>query len=198
MDGGMSYEQFILCVNKFLEVSNMLNDGWSLVGSLEKIGHGYIKKCFAVRDAKHSYSPETPVFEEVDDLYSGFCDDNAVSEFSPEMKLTWEYHVVYNTSYAVPELFFNVWKRNGVLLSLDEIWSMVPAAFSDRLHHDKWDFITQQEHPICRRPFFHLHPCHTSDILRNLRVSRNLLVSWLSTVGGAVGLNIDQHYASIV
>jgi len=77
-----------------------------------------------------------------------------------------EHHVVYSRSYSVPMLFFNICKPGGELLSVDELWGCVTSHVD--VGQNLWSVITQQEHPLLRRPFFHLHPCHTSELLKQL------------------------------
>uniref|UniRef100_UPI00358E6FE4 ubiquitin-like-conjugating enzyme ATG10 isoform X4 n=1 Tax=Myxine glutinosa TaxID=7769 RepID=UPI00358E6FE4 len=66
----------------------------------------------------------------------------------------------------------------------------------------RWDGLTQQEHPLLGHPFYVLHPCRTAQLLQPIvglahaeRRQLNYLVSWLSTVGPAVGLSLPLHLA---
>ncbi|ESO94518.1 hypothetical protein LOTGIDRAFT_67210, partial [Lottia gigantea] len=113
--------------------------------------------------------------------------------------LTYEYHIVYSSSYSVPVLYFNVYKADGKLLSLENIWKIVPDVYQQELQADKWSILTQQEHPLLGRPFYQLHPCHTEMMMKNIRTMLDkrcdYLISWISSVGPVVGLNLSLQYA---
>ncbi|XP_071478768.1 ubiquitin-like-conjugating enzyme ATG10 [Diadema antillarum] len=112
-----------------------------------------------------------------------------------------EYHILYSQSYSVPVLYFTASKSDGRLLSLDEVWQMVPPAYQERLRHERWTFITQQEHPYLGRPFFQLHPCHTTDLMGAVlspgSMSGNYVVTWLSSVGPVVGLHLPLQFSQL-
>ncbi|XP_060077455.1 ubiquitin-like-conjugating enzyme ATG10 [Ylistrum balloti] len=119
------------------------------------------------------------------------------------VSLVYEYNIVYSRSYNVPVLYFNVYKADGSLLSLAEVWDRVPDVYRDRLEHDRWTFLSQQEHPILGRPYFHLHPCHTADLMEQVtslsppeKIS-NYIVAWLSAVGPVVGLELPLTFAQM-
>ncbi|XP_072025034.1 ubiquitin-like-conjugating enzyme ATG10 isoform X3 [Amphiura filiformis] len=116
----------------------------------------------------------------------------------------YEYHIVYSSSYSVPVLYFTACKSDGKLLSLDEVWQAIPEYYQTRLQHQRWTFITQQEHPYLGRPFFQLHPCHTADLMHAVLPQgtdstkrSNYLVTWLSSVGPVVGLSLPLVYSQL-
>ncbi|KAK7862964.1 hypothetical protein R5R35_004915 [Gryllus longicercus] len=111
-----------------------------------------------------------------------------------EKTMFWEFHVLYSVSYCVPVLFFQVWDSDGKMVPLQELWRIVDTKFQGRLRQDKWSILTQQEHPLLRRPFYFLHPCGTESLLKILKPSWNPLVSWLMTIGPSIGLNICPLY----
>ncbi|XP_064477083.1 ubiquitin-like-conjugating enzyme ATG10 isoform X3 [Ornithodoros turicata] len=105
------------------------------------------------------------------------------------------YHVVYSLSYEVPVLYFNMWRQDGSLVPLNEVW-----AISGTEQSDWWSTITQQEHPILHTPFFQLHPCKTQDLMKQLRSQGghgNYLVTWLSMVGPMAALTVPTEYAKL-
>ena len=132
--------------------------------------------------------------------------DSMVSEKAiPQEYCNYEYHVVYSSSYQVPVLYFNVNRQNGTLLPLDTIWQQVPRYYQERLKHERWTFITQQEHPVLARPFYQLHPCYTDKFMTSVKSMRTglgdkkmtsgakesfkYLVVWLSVVALWSGLS---------
>ena len=86
----------------------------------------------------------------------------------------------------------------------------------------KWGLVTQQEHPLLFRPFYHIHPCHTATVMeRAVQTHRpqggdedgagrdkevvwedgfdrtpppHYLLSWLSMFGPVVGLSVPLSY----
>jgi len=111
-----------------------------------------------------------------------------------------DYHIVYSHSYQVPVLYFNMYKADGSLLSVEDVWSCVPGHYMDRLQQERWTFITQQEHPLLHKPFYQLHPCHTGELMGASQASaapspQGYLLRWLSCVGPVVGLHVPLAYA---
>lgn len=87
---------------------------------------------------------------------------------SPPQLLTLTCHVAYHPSYRVPVLYFEAVGPNGVPLGLGAVLSALPqlrqAAASGKPH----TVVTQEEHPLLRRPFYMLHPCQTEAIMQLL------------------------------
>ncbi len=76
------------------------------------------------------------------------------------------------------------------MLRWEDILQELPAA-SRKLGNEessRWTFITQQEHPVVRRPWHAPHPCETAALMRLLLTSADADVS----PGTA---NISQHTA---
>lgn len=138
-----------------------------------------------------------------DDLASYVPDDLNTSSF------TWEYHILYSSSYGVPVLYFNAWAASGALLTLDELWGILEFNVED-----KWAALTQVEHPYLRQPFFQLHPCKTQHLIgmitnrvqdsqnftctENSSTNVNKLISWLSCIACYVHLNFPIDYGKCV
>lgn len=189
MSSTLEFEEYKKLVNDFLKKSADLGDGWSRKMIKEEDGYAYLVK--TVRKME-KMTEETSNCEEIQETFS-----------SNEEKIniiTYEYHIVYSLSYSVPVLYFTAWKQDGSTLFLEEIWSRVPEFYQNQLKNQRWTMLTQQEHPHLGRPYFIIHPCHTSDLMKNaILVAKkqenfNYLVSWLSVVGPIVGLEISPHY----
>ncbi|XP_013400486.1 ubiquitin-like-conjugating enzyme ATG10 isoform X2 [Lingula anatina] len=167
---------------------------------------------------------------EVDELTEQEVEDEESNtiQVKPQTRvISCEYHVVYSDSYSVPVLYFNMYHDSGKLLTLDEIWSLVPQIYQSRLSQERWTFLTQQEHPILGRPYFQLHPCHTASLMKHSVLSRatkpeistdtaqglagvsatshtpsmrrkgSYLVQWLSSVAPVVRLGMSLEYGLI-
>eukprot|EP01104_Vermistella_antarctica_P015195 TRINITY_DN4926_c0_g1_i1.p1 TRINITY_DN4926_c0_g1~~TRINITY_DN4926_c0_g1_i1.p1 ORF type:complete len:336 (+),score=53.63 TRINITY_DN4926_c0_g1_i1:239-1246(+) len=77
---------------------------------------------------------------------------------------TFELHVLYSLSYAVPVLYFNASRTDGAPLSMEEVLECLPGAQAGvtRKH------LSQNEHPINGIPFFFIHPCETAQLMKNV------------------------------
>ncbi|KAL9951819.1 hypothetical protein ACROYT_G044554 [Oculina patagonica] len=208
--GTLSYEEFENDLLDFLERARKVGEPWNLEFSKGKRKVKYATKS-QVQLGDHKASEETTdatstedknwgVVEEDDDCaMPGDLESSVKKEF-----LKYEYHVVYSISYNVPVLYFTASQQDGKLVSLEEVWENVPDVYRERLEYEKWTFLTQQEHPYLGVPFYQLHPCHTADMMKRVSSvteeletdrSANYLVTWLSTVGPVVGLNISPAYS---
>jgi ubiquitin-like-conjugating enzyme ATG10 len=196
MAGNVTWEEFNRCITQMLTISDRLADGWTLRNNDAPEATYLVKKIFIPNtDKKSDVSPELlPLEEPVDEVLE---DVNVITESGGGM-LTWEYHVLYSHSYSVPVLYFNSWTNDGRLLSLEDLWNLVHSSFQDSLQENRWSVLTQQEHPVLRRPFYMLHPCHTAQFLDCFHGrSANIVITWLSTVGPFVGLTLGAQYAEI-
>ncbi|PSN37627.1 Ubiquitin-like-conjugating enzyme ATG10 [Blattella germanica] len=191
----VTWEEFQRCMSNFLKISNSLSDGWVFQGNEDIPGGAYLLKKLVVEDKiekqlDSSYSLEEPLEELLEDS-STLCKINVDT-------ITWEYHIIYSQSYAVPTLYFNAWRNDGSLLNLEEIWTKMHKVYQDSLE-DRWSVLTQQEHPLLRRPFYMLHPCRTSEFLDCLKNrTSNIIITWLSTFGPTVGLTLNPEYGQSV
>lgn len=108
----------------------------------------------------------------------------------------YDYFVVYSSTYQVPVLYFQASHLDGRMLTWEEVWADVPSHHRDE--DIRWNFITQQEHPVTGVPCFHIHPCETKALMTSLTAdastpspsSSNYLMAWLSAVGPVVGLHL--------
>ncbi|KAG0618998.1 hypothetical protein M758_4G108300 [Ceratodon purpureus] len=76
------------------------------------------------------------------------------------------YHVVYNESYRVPMLFLQGRLQDGRPLQWDSVLRDLPVGSQHVSDQSRWTFLTQEDHPLLHRPWFALHPCGTSEIMR--------------------------------
>lgn len=104
-----------------------------------------------------------------------------------------DYHVIHNSSYSVPILYFSMTDGTGRRLSLEEMWAWLPSSTrTDK----KWSMVTGTDHPLLSTPYFHIHPCHTSTLMSSsgLDASSFYLLTWLSSLGPLVGLDVSLQY----
>ncbi|XP_064605763.1 ubiquitin-like-conjugating enzyme ATG10 [Liolophura sinensis] len=177
--GSISAQQFSDCLEIFMQQCLLSHDRWEMKTSVN--GEKYLCKRQCVASRKETTplgdDAEDPSLEEQLIPISLFmemeADPASVVVDCRTITFTYEYHVVYSHSYAVPVLYFNAYKTDGKLLSLEEIWSNVPNHYRERLNHERWTFLTQQEHPLVGRPFYQLHPCHTADLMKQASAMEN-------------------------
>lgn len=164
----ISYEQFVMCAHHFEKISNTLRDGWKIYYNGEdEFKTLYLKKM--------NFSLSTELGRQV----------------------LWEYHILYSNAYCVPVLYFNVCFDSGKLLSLENLECFIDPLFKEQFNQNKWNILTQQEHPITRTPFFMLHPCRTEDFMKIATNSNvNPLVTWLSSISPMVNLKLDLQYGA--
>lgn len=140
-------------------------------------------------DLSHKIQDNWKLREKAD---CSFITKTSRCDFENEI-VTVDYHIVYNLSFATPMLCFDAWKTSGSLLTLEECWKFLNLEQSD-----KTTVLTQIDHPILLRPTFGLHPCKTSEILQaTYQTSKNIVVSWLSSIAPNVKLKVDIIYATL-
>ncbi|KAH9523450.1 E2-like conjugating enzyme atg10 [Bulinus truncatus] len=199
--GSISLGEFRSLVENFVDISNKIDDKWHLVIGIDNL---YMCKKNTVILKTSNKIKDTDVFAKtmIADMEMGDSveDVSCMSGDVVNQTLTYEYHVIYSESYAVPVLYFNIYKSDGGLLPLDEIWKLCPSYFHAYLQENKWATLTQQDHPILGHPFVQLHPCHTAELMAQVMrktvtgIKQNYLVTWLSTVCPLVGLHIPSAY----
>jgi ubiquitin-like-conjugating enzyme ATG10 len=197
MAGTVSLQEFHRCITQLISISDRLADGWTLLNK-ETPETTYLVKKIIVPDTDKERDVEAtalPLEEPLDDVLE---DDSSIS--GPKSgTIVWEYHVLYSHSYSVPALYFNAWASDGRLLGLEEVWHHVHANFKDGVQENRWSVLTQQEHPVLRRPFNLLHPCRTAEFLDCFQgKSSNIVITWLSSVGPVVGLTLAAPYGRTV
>jgi len=168
----------------------------------EEPGHSYLEKrivlhlpdkgTVAVATAEDVEAVEEPQEEDAHTLLAASTNE-----------ITSIYHVIYNQSYNVPVLYFNMYKKDGRLLSIEEVWKHVPAAYQAELRSNAWGAITQQEHPLTGIPYFSIHPCQTEKLMKSCLTNThcsdsNYIICWLSMFGPLVGLSLPLSYGQLI
>ena len=123
----------------------------------------------------------------------------------------YDFHVVYNSSFSVPELFIKGSRWDGSALRFDEvIRDFSRGATGERSEQALCSVFLQKEHPLLLLPWFGFHLCETSGLvammlrasgdgaaadprlsaLSNLSFELRYMVSWWSSVGKFVGLGL--------
>ncbi|RCN29235.1 autophagocytosis associated protein, partial [Ancylostoma caninum] len=93
-------------------------------------------------------------------------------------------HITYNSTYSVPVLWFNFYRRDGTPLSTSEVLEM--SNNEDSM--DITQYISLNEHPILGVLFYNIHPCKTKDIMNELTGKGNYIAKWLSVYGAPIGV----------
>ncbi|XP_037528785.1 ubiquitin-like-conjugating enzyme ATG10 isoform X1 [Rhipicephalus sanguineus] len=221
----LEWDEFVRCCREIEAVSTTLDDGWRCVVDKEdEPGYTYLeKRCTMLHKTpgQHaSWSGDLQGAEE-DEIEGMQHDQSTVSVICSRLKeaapdpccaeaqdhgeevLQCVYNVVYSASYGVPVMYFNVWRRDGSLLPLSDVWSLMPECLQEQLKHLRWSTVTQQEHPIQGVPYFQLHPCKTAQLMEQTRPRdqdgkhSNYVVTWLSSVAPVVGLEFPVQYSAI-
>ncbi|XP_059162878.1 ubiquitin-like-conjugating enzyme ATG10 [Physella acuta] len=204
--GSITQEEFSRVVETFVDISNKIDDKWHMESGINNTVFMH-KKCNVISPSDASGSSE------ISNLHKKKCSFRKTDYESDSSRMplhreyethTYEYHVLYSESYQVPVLYFNVFKKDGKLLSLEDVWKLCPVSYQKYMNENKWATLSQQEHPLLGRPYFQLHPCHTSDLMAQIMTNtktyniKNYLATWLSTVGPLVGLSISPAYITDV
>ncbi|EYC15517.1 hypothetical protein Y032_0036g3188 [Ancylostoma ceylanicum] len=82
-------------------------------------------------------------------------------------------HITYNSTYSVPVLWFNFYRRDGTPLSTSEVLEM--SNNEDSM--DITQYISLNEHPILGVLFYNIHPCKTKDIMNELTGKGNYIAN---------------------
>ena len=210
--GLLSADEFCAAAEWFVTKSKQIGDGWECIAPtangpqyelyLQKKTLTKISLIIDTGDEERQQNVGSleiiDVGDVIDEYDLGSTDGGDASD-SSNVTCQLEYHVLYSPSYCVPVMYFNAYKPNGQLLALDDLWSAVRARTRHDLQPESlWTFLTQQEHPILGRPYFFVHPCHTADLMKQINgrglTPNEYLVSWISTVGHFVYLDLSISY----
>ena len=239
----LTYEEFESYAKEIYDVSERLRDGWEL-RSMQPTKDSkktvfLVKKCTQLIGNESTGSDLEDARELKEELQWGgasvgdYCDpadaiqiqnDPASFSISHPRTVHLEYHVLYSLSYAVPVLYFTASYDSGKQLPLEDTWHHLVSRVHSSGETDGWAQVTQQEHPLLGRPFYHVHPCHTAEVMAHAEgrengvtspqqplqnadddhgmslESRDLnyLLTWLSTFGPLVGLGMPLAYAELL
>jgi len=205
----LSWPQFMQDALQFVA---RVGGGWELIRTTESRPSGVYLVC---RNnpcpTKRHHTPQHPpswhdeqLPPTIEDADECLLVDGHDATSSPEQLHVYDYYVVYSPTYQVPVLYFQATHHDGQMLTMEEVWADVPLSYRDESM--RWNFITQQEHPVLGVPCFHIHPCATKLLMANVdnlsqiptasggdansRPPANYIMAWLSAVGPVVGLRI--------
>ncbi|XP_053699255.1 ubiquitin-like-conjugating enzyme ATG10 [Sabethes cyaneus] len=183
--------EFATAARHFFDFSQRLLDDWELVEAPSN-NVVYLKKlCKQQLNLSADFNATDTGCEELplEDVSTDVPADNV-------QLYNCEYHIVYSTSYQVPVLYFNIYKSDGTMLTLEEAWKGF-LEFSGESREQLRQTLTQMEHPVLFKPFLALHPCQTAQVLDNVSGSGNLIVAFVSSYGPCVSLNLDIRYGRL-
>lgn len=203
----LEWDEFVRCCKEIEAVSATLDDGWRCVVDKEgEPGFTYLeKRCTLLHKTSGQQASWAGDLQDADDECEEADPDPCCAQVQDrgEEVLQCVYHVVYSASYGVPVMYFNVWRLDGSLLPLSDVWSLMPECLQEQLKPLRWSTVTQQEHPIQGVPYFQLHPCKTAQLMEQTRPKHqdgkhsNYVVTWLSSVAPVVGLEFPVQYSTI-
>ncbi|XP_055526378.1 ubiquitin-like-conjugating enzyme ATG10 [Wyeomyia smithii] len=184
--------EFVTAARQFYDFSRQISDNWELVeGSSTNVV--YLKKQWK---QSLNLSIGQPATETVCDELPVVKDSSSAEPEDACLLYNCEYHVVYSISYQVPVLYFNIYKSDGSMLTLEEAWKGFQE-FCGESREQLRQTLTQMEHPVLFRPFLALHPCRTSKVLENVSTNGNVIVAFVSSYGPFINLNLDIRYAAL-
>ncbi|XP_053633399.1 ubiquitin-like-conjugating enzyme ATG10 [Cherax quadricarinatus] len=217
----ITYKEFREGCLGFFRMAQKLGDNWECRGNAQEEGGLYLCKrvCyenesgiehqqFLLKRSPHLMDKCSIVEGQVeegtlqDEEQLDLSDPSALNDLNAKNFITFEYHIVYSLSHSVPTLYFNAWTSSGKLLTLEQVWRQVHTQFSEQIQHNKWETLTQNEHPLLGRPFFQLHPCNTAKLMSQVtpdhysdsKLSVRYIISWLSMFGPVIGLELALDY----
>ncbi|XP_058101869.1 ubiquitin-like-conjugating enzyme ATG10 [Magnolia sinica] len=211
MEGSCTWDG-TLSLDNFHASAKMLSERWKEVNSglspwtwipCQRLPWGDSKKAEGYLSLENTLLLKSNEEHQAEGSYFGeeepLDDATLVQSYNQESHI-YDFHILYSNSYRVPVLYFRGYRSDGQPLALDDIEKDLPSYSSSILKESKWTFMTQEDHPYLKRPWFTLHPCGTSDWMKLLFhghvlpakdvVVHQYLLSWLSVVGQAVGLRI--------
>ena len=169
----LTYAEFEHCARKIVACSDRLRAGWELRSIRPTTDPAktvfLVKKSTLVAQLENR-DPVEPFLCVPEDSVEDCGDPAALHVQSTKdgqlapVSVHLEYHVVYSTSYEVPALYFTAAFQSGKQLPLKDIWSLISDTYVSA-ESDRWGLITQNEHPLLSRPFYHIHPCHTAQVM---------------------------------
>lgn len=99
-------------------------------------------------------------------------------------------HILYNSTYQVPTLWFNYFENTGTPLPFDiVVREILKIPESEESEDSIRQRISHYEHPILGVLYYNIHPCNTANVMKELKTD-NYLISWLSVYGQQIGLKL--------
>ena len=220
-----TYDQFLFSAREFLRLSDALRDGWEMRGAelgRDHVVHYLAKRCTIalplIQASVEDHDEVVEVLSDEEDIGSvekhqeasptvamtpaqTTASNNISSLSRSKTVLMCEYHVIHSTSYQVPVLYFTASYSSGRTVLLSDLWQLLPAS-SLMEENGKWGMVTDTEHPLLLRPFYHIHPCHTAKVMSTISgcpvtasgCHDNYVLTWLSVFGPLVGLQLSLEY----
>ncbi|XP_055919202.1 ubiquitin-like-conjugating enzyme ATG10 [Eupeodes corollae] len=191
----MTWSDFLNSANQFIKLSKAYQDNWNLVEKDNTEGNTYLvykqKIKIKIPEVKETSSDLTDFdIEELNRDDASTVDADKIEEL-----FEIEYHVVYSTSYQVPVLYFRGSRSDGKPIGLEDAWNIFQNPSGDsRSRSDMLSTLTQSDHPVLFTPFLGLHPCRTAELLNQMGVSGNSILTFLSLMGPFVKLNLKNEY----
>ncbi|ORX55870.1 hypothetical protein BCR36DRAFT_581032 [Piromyces finnis] len=167
----ITYEEFKEFSQNFLRKSKILNYQWEWIEE-PKNKKGFLKLIQYSEISKDKLNRHE-LLEDDDEIYNIIInkneyneiqlkDEGVLTEDSNDIKIFWEWHIVYSSVFQVPTLFFNAWdeEHNPIdILNNRDIFPIKPL---------NTPIITQKDHPILGIPYYYIHPCTTGQNMNKL------------------------------
>ena len=214
MAGLLTYEEFVRNARDFVAMSDRLGDGWELrhvrpTDGPEETALLVKRSCAAIAEEMPEDSEAPREVREPENIEDE--DPATLHHREKQETVQFEYHVIYSQSYQVPVLYFTATFHSGRLVPLKDIWRFLSPFHVARGSGMEWESVTQAEHPMLSQPFYHIHPCHTPDVMATIlslnkykkdgsiekNTELNYLLSWLTIFGPTIGLHVPIDYLKI-
>ncbi|EFO86244.1 hypothetical protein GCK72_004895 [Caenorhabditis remanei] len=102
-------------------------------------------------------------------------------------------HILYNSTYQVPTLWFNYFENNGTPIPFDTVVrDILKISESEESDSSIRQRISHYEHPILGVLYYNIHPCNTSNVMKELKTEKGYLISWLSIYGQQINLKMPD------
>lgn len=198
-----------------------------LLKAFERLGQGLVSSADtqmidnenedSVRHTRCGYARDVDCEQEA--LHPGFANQHdrppPYSMHSTQPYVTYEIHL--HPTYRVPTLWFTLHDlpTDESTFDIDSVYRyLVPSQYKDHMrtigvvggisaavrivfHILIFGLTMQQPHPLTDIPSFFIHPCQTSEALREFCCPlKDYILLWLGIVGGCVGLRVPLEMAS--
>ncbi|KAH7825484.1 putative Autophagocytosis associated protein, active-site domain [Monocercomonoides exilis] len=125
---------------------------------------------FSVEQSSTSEDKDIDVEEEDEEQpeLEEFSDESLAPEPSSKTHLVLNIHITYFDVYSSPVIYFRAHTESGEFVELNQIHRLIlsnPHVTSDK-PSVLYNIITQGIHPYLRTPFYMIHPCQTTNILK--------------------------------
>ncbi|XP_055837552.1 ubiquitin-like-conjugating enzyme ATG10 [Episyrphus balteatus] len=187
---------FLKSVNEFIELSKTCqDDNWSIVEKDNNEGNTYLVYKQKINVQLDEIGDKVDLIEdlEIEEIHQDLS--SKVAQKIKEELFEMEYHVVYSISYQVPVLYFKGYRNDGKPITLEDAWKIFQNHSGDsKSRSTMLSTLTQTDHPVLFTPFLELHPCRTAELLKQMGVSENSILTFLSIMGPFVKLNLKNEY----